>query len=644
MDPTELRDAIEKPAHAVGMDMQPGLVELMLGDLGVDASGVAGAASYEPGALPRLSHALRATWQWQQRDGRTLTVGGYRLTGGIRGAIADTAERAYRQLDPASQRIARQLLMRMIQIGEGAHDTRRQLDRARLTGEAADPVAMETVLDVLTRARLVTLHATTAEIAHEALLRAWPRLREWIETDRAGLLTHQRLVEAAETWDREGRHPAGLYRGPRLAAARDWVDTADPDLTPPADAFLSASIQRERDEQRTTRRRTRRLRQLVAGLGVLLLLATTATILAVRARDDAIRGRDEGISRKVADQAIALRTINPALAAQLSLAAFRLSRTAEARGALMSSLVTPDPIHLTIGANDIDAVRSVAFSPQGGVLASGGHDNAAHLWNATDSPNPHELAILAGHRSTIFSVAFSPDGMILATASADRTAKLWDVSNPRQPRELATLTGHTNDIYGVAFSRDGQTLATASADRTAKLWDVSNPRHPRELATLARHAGFVFSVAFSPEGRMLATASSDMTVWLWDVTDLHHPRELAPLAGHTAPVYGLAFSPDGHTLATTSVDTTARLWDVTDPAHPSVLAAPLVGHTDNVYSVAFSPNGKVLATASHDKTVRLWETDVDRIATRICAIAHPTITRTEWHYYFPDLTYRPPCP
>jgi hypothetical protein len=150
MDMTELREAIEKPAHAVGMEVQPGLVEVMLGDLGADDSGVAGAVRYEPGALPLLSHALLTTWQ--QRHGRTLTVGGYRLTGGIRGAIADTAERAYRQLDPAGQRIARQLLMRMIRLGEGTDDTRRRLDRIRLTGDVADPAAVETVLDVLARA------------------------------------------------------------------------------------------------------------------------------------------------------------------------------------------------------------------------------------------------------------------------------------------------------------------------------------------------------------------------------------------------------------------------------------------------------------------------------------------------------------
>ncbi|MGH3900133.1 MAG: hypothetical protein ACRDTA_18215 [Pseudonocardiaceae bacterium] len=259
MDAAELRDAIEKPTHAVGMKVNPGLVEVMLADLGAEDSAAANRAGYEPGALPLLSHSLLATWQ--QRDGAALTLDGYRLTGGIRGAVAITAEQAYQQLDPDGQRTARQLLLRMVMLDEGVQDTRRKLDRVQLVGEAADPVVAEAVLDVLAGARLITLDAATVEIAHEAVLRAWPRLREWIDTDRAGLLVQQRLVEAAGAWEREGRHHAGLYQGPRLAAVRDWVDTARPDLSPLADDFLAASVQREHDEQRATRRRTRRLRQ-----------------------------------------------------------------------------------------------------------------------------------------------------------------------------------------------------------------------------------------------------------------------------------------------------------------------------------------------------------------------------------------------
>jgi WD40 repeat protein len=685
MDAAGLRDAIEKPARAVGMVAQAGLVEVMLGDLGAHDSAVASGTRYEPGALPLLSHSLLATWQL--RDGAALTLEGYRLTGGIRGAIATTAERAYQLLDPSSQHMARRLLLRMIMIGEGVEDTRRRIARHHLIGEVADPAQAEAVLAVLAQARLVTLGEVAVEIAHEALLRAWPRLREWIETDRAGLLIGQQLTEAAEAWARETRHPAGLYQGPRLAAAREWVDTSQPELSLLVSDFLSASLQREHDEQRAARRRTRRLRQLVAGLGVLLLLATTSIVIAIQAREDAVRGRNEGISRKVASDAIGLRSINPALAGQLSLAAFRLASTAEARDAMISSMVTPDPTHLSSGTG-AGAVRSAAFSPRGDVVASGGHDNAGHLWGITDSAGGDALGVLRGHVDAVRSVAFHPNGDVLATASSDRTVKLWDVADRHHPRELATLSheggvsgvafapggdvlatagsdrtarlwditdlshprevaslpGHQDAVSSVAFNFDGTVLATGSVDRTGKLWDVADRHHPRELATLPSQAGFVLSVSFSPVGQFLATASSATTVRLWSITDFSHPHELAVLAGHTGPVFGLAFSPDGYTLATTSVDTTARLWNVVHPAHPVVLATPLAGHTDNVYSVAFGPDGHTLVTASHDQTVRLWETDPARITARICTFARPTITRAEWNQYFPGLDYHPPCP
>lgn len=687
MDAAELRDAIEKPAHAVGLAVQPGLVEVMLADLGAEDSAVADGVRYEPGALPLLSHSLLATWQ--QRDGAQLTLEGYRLIGGIRGAIAITAEQAYQQLDPGGQRIARQLLLRMIMLGEGVEGTRRKLDRAQLAGEAADVAVAEAVLDVLARARLVTLHAATVEIAHEAVLRAWPRLREWIATDRAGLLIQQRLVEAAETWDREDRHPSGLYQGPRLAAVQDWVDTARPDLTPLARAFLAVSVQREHNEQHATRRRARRLRQLIAGLGVLLLLTATATGYAVHARNDAVQGRNEGISRKVAGEAIALRASNPALAAQLSLAAFRLEPTAEARGALISTVVNLDTTRV-FQAKTGDAVRSAAFSPDGHILAAGSQDTFAYLWNVAESPNLGEPMAKLQHAKQVRSVAFSPDGLILATAGRDMTAKLWDITNPRTPAELSVLDRHTGSVFCVAFSRDGNTLATASEDRTAKLWDITDRRHPVDLATLighdhhvnsvafshdgnivatasldgkarlwditnlgapiklatlTRNTDFVNSVAFSPIGNTLATANHDLTARLWDISNPRDPIEVAVLTGQPGPVTGVTFSPDGHTLATTSLDTTVRLWNVTAPAHPTALAAPLVGHTDNVYSVAFSRDGHTAASTSHDTTVRLWETDVDhRIPARICEIARPAITRAEWDHYFPGLDYEPPCP
>ncbi|HEU5475284.1 MAG TPA: WD40 repeat domain-containing protein [Actinophytocola sp.] len=611
MRAAELRDAIIKPAAAVGLEILPGLVEIMLADLGAseDPTG----SGYEPGALPLLSHTLFVTWQHRERH--TLTPDGYRLAGGVHGAIAATAERAYRQLDPNGQRIARRHLLRLIQVGERTDDTRRRLDRNRLINESPDPALAEVVMETLSRARLVTLDADSAEITHEALLHAWPRLREWLTNDRAGLLVHQRLSEAAEAWEREGQHSSALYQGPRLAAAREWAETTDRDLSPLERDFLDAAIGREQAEQLAARRRTGQLRQLVAGLTVLFLLAAAATVVAVRAQDTANRQRDEAISRKVAGEIAALRVADPALANQLSLAAYRLAPTAEARGALLSSFAMPYSIRLT---GHTHYLHSVVFSPDGHTMASASADHTARLWDTTNPHRPAELAVLTGHADYLTSTAFSPDGRKLATASGDHTIRLWNITNPRDPSEIVVITG-TDVLHDVAFSPDGQTLAIASGDDTLRLLDITDPHTPVALATLPGHRNGVASVTFSPDGHTLATGGGDHAVRLWNVTNRRNPSESAVLVGHADLVNAVTFSPDGRLLASASYDHTARLWD---PARATPLSV-LGEHTDLVYSAAFSLDGRTLATASADNTARLWDlTDPGKPTTVSILVSH----------------------
>jgi hypothetical protein len=334
MRPAELRDAIEKPAHAIGLDLESGLVEILLRDLGVPEEPAAAKAAYDPGALPLLSHALRATWQ--QCGGHTLTLDGYRVTGRIRGAIAMTAERAYRHLDPAGQRTARRLLLRMIKITEDSQ-TRCQVDRMALVDESADPAAAAAVLDELANERLVTLAENTVEISHDALLREWPQLREWIDANRTWLLVRQRLAEGAATWAREGRHPWDLYRGPRLADARAWTETddQDADLSLLAREFLDASIEAESQEKRATYRRTRRLHQLVVGLAILFVLALATSVVAFKEQQTATKQRNQALSGQVASEASTLLLSQPELALLLSVQAFRIDRSTESLNSLL---------------------------------------------------------------------------------------------------------------------------------------------------------------------------------------------------------------------------------------------------------------------------------------------------------------------
>ncbi|OLF18057.1 nSTAND1 domain-containing NTPase [Actinophytocola xanthii] len=605
MSRSELCSAIVEPAHTARMDIDDGLVELLLRELDPTTECLPGSA-HDPGALPLLSHALHATWERARRG--TMTIADYTATGGISGAIACTAEAVFDRLNEEQRRTARQLLLRLVHLGDRTADSRRHVSYAEILPEGTndEAAAVGEILDTFVEQRLVTADTDSVYITHEALLTAWPRLREWIDADRDGLRVHGRLAHDAQVWRETDRDPGALYRGGKLAAAQEWAAERGhrQDLNALEREYLAASVAQQEAEQRAQRRRTLVLRRLVAALTVLVLVASGLTAYVFRQRAVAIMERDVAISRQVAGEANRLREYDVPLAKQLAVAAYAINPTPEARASLLDATASTAATRI-LGPEG--AMQAIALTRDGGLMAAGGTDKTVRLWRLGRRSRATPLGKpLTGPTDTVFTVSFSPNGHLLAAGGGDRTVRLWDVTDPAAPTAVGRLTGAGNTVYSVAFSPDGRTLAAGSADNSVHLWDLSDPRSPVRMGRLTAFEDYVQAVAFSRDGRTLAAGSADGTVGLWAVERVRRPVELARLTGPTATVFAVAFSPDGRTLAAGSADKNVYLWNLTRREGPVPLGEPLTGATSWINAVAFSPDGATLAAGGSDAELRLW--------------------------------------
>ena len=567
----ELRAAIEKPAHKMGREFEPGLVDRILED-------VVG----EPGNLPLFEFALTELWQRQTAEG-VLTHADYEAIGQVEGAIARRAEAEYDRLDEEEQRLARRVFLRLVAPGEGTEDTRRRATLAEL-GKEARPV-----VKALADARLVTTgrdEATgqeTVEVAHEALIQGWERLRRWVDEDREFLTWRKRLETALREWQRLEGDEGVLLRGSRLAEAERWLAEREADLS--AD---------ERNFIKTSTARAKRVRELtVSGVVFAFLVVSLLALLAWWQRGEAKARQKIATSRELAAAAMNQLEVDPERSILLAMEAMRAAHTFEAEDALRRALLTS---HLRSTLRGHEAwVNSAAFSPDGHWVVTASWDNTARVWEAATG---RELAVLRGHEGPVSSAAFSPDGRWVVTASWDNTARVWEATTGE---ELGVLRGHKDGVRSAAFSPDGRWVVTASDDGTARVWEATTGRELGEL----QHKAEVWSAAFSPNGRWVVTASDDGTARVWELTT---GKELTVLQGHGGLVESATFSPNGQWVATASWDGTARVWEAATGEELVVLR----GHEGPVNSAAFSPDGQWVVTASVDKTARVWEVAVGK--------------------------------
>ena len=354
MQTDELRRAIEGPARAAGLRLESGLVDALLADV-----------EGEPGALPLLSHVLYETWA--RREGRVLTLAGYRVAGGVRGAIAHTAEEVFLGGSPDEQALMRRMLLQLTELGETTEDTRRRVPLAELIPEGQGGVAAA-VLERLAGSRLLVVDDDSAEIAHEALIREWPRLRGWLAEDREELRARRQLTAAARSWGEAGRNEADLYRGPRLAAALELADEQRPPSRVESE-FMQASRKAQDRELEAARRRARRLRGLLVGVAAALVVALIAGAFALIQRGSARRSAVVAQSGRLAAQSREAAEQHPDLGLLLALEAGKLDDSIDTRGALLGALEHGSRIGAWLRGFDAP-VNATAFSPDGRLLAA----------------------------------------------------------------------------------------------------------------------------------------------------------------------------------------------------------------------------------------------------------------------------------
>ncbi|MDF3140430.1 MULTISPECIES: helix-turn-helix domain-containing protein [unclassified Streptomyces] len=559
MTADELREAVIGPAQAAGLIVERTLTARIVEDV-LD----------EPGGLPMLSHALLETWR--RRKGRMLTLAAYEAAGGVRGAIAASAEEAYGELSPAQAHAARHLLLRMVEPGQGNADTRRPLSWEEMAGWE-DP-EVRAVAGRLTRARLLTTDDDGVQLAHEALITCWPRLREWIDADRERLRHHRQLTDAARTWLEHDRDPGTLYRGTRLARAEELFagdDRGYDGLTSEETAFLVTAAEQRATEERAATRARRRSRTLTASLCAVLAVALVVGLTAVRLRQDSEKQTTDTAARRVAAVAEALRTTDPRTAMLLGVAAWRISPLPESRRALLGALAQPELGNFTDPAPGDEPNRYLDSS--GRTLLSIG-DNTWRTWDVgthrriASGPVPHGAILGAG-----------PGGRVLVIQTAQQTQRLWDtrtrrwIGGPLPFRDTVTfgasgrnylVRSPDDDRAGLYSVTDGHLvfrtpsagrgeLAHAAADdrllavcppgRAPQVWDTSTRSVRSGGWTSAR--GVCGDGAFLglTGGRLLALAGDRVRVW-----DTASGRELANVAHQGAD--SAVVSADGSFLAT----------------------------------------------------------------------------------------------
>jgi WD40 repeat protein len=621
LSPAELERVISGPADRVGVNLEPGLISEIVTDV-----------SDEPGALPLLQYALTELFE-NRKNGR-LTSQAYRAVGGVAGALGRSAEREYILLDKPGRDAVKQVFLRLVTVGEGAEETRRRVLQAEINALSEN---VQAVTEAYGQARLLSFdrdpvtRGPTVEVAHEALLREWPRLSRWLEENRADLRLQSILAIATGEWRESGDDSSFLLLGSRLDQFEGWAASTDITLAKDETEFLEASLakrkerraaeetrrqkeldaarqlaQAERSRAEEQTRASSRLRRLAGVLGLTLLVALILSFFAFQQSKIAEGENRLAASRELAAASVSNLETDPELSILLAMDAISATYdvddivTEEAESALHQAIQASRIRNSLTGSGNFVFSGGQEFDFSGEALVVPESDGKLVFY--TSSGFYRQFSI-SGHRGEV--IGYSRASRLIAVGSQDGEVRVWDFPGDDfipldlfdPPEEKFVFDGQSGEITFITFNKSGTILATASVDRSVKVWDLESGE---ELLTLAGHGGTVNAVAFHPLGTYIATASSDQKVKFWD---LGSGDEVRTISGHSDHVVDVAFSYDGNQIATTSRDGTAKLWETSTGEELITFR----GHSGSVNAVAFSPAGDLLVTGGEDATARVWD-------------------------------------
>ncbi|HEY7627919.1 MAG TPA: BTAD domain-containing putative transcriptional regulator, partial [Ilumatobacteraceae bacterium] len=527
LDEHELRLAITKPAERAGLTVDADLVDTIVSE-----------AADHVGALPLVSHALVETWH--RRTNGHLTLDAYRDAGSIAAAIARTAERAYNGFQPEHRSQAERLFLRLVDPGEGTESSRRKVSYAQLEGSSID----RRVIDLLVDARLLTAEADGIEIAHEALIGAWPRLAEWIDDGRDGLRMHRHLTSTATAWEEVGRDEEELYRGARLSAALTWINDTAPDLSNVERDFVEASVAMSERRMRQQARANRRLRVLVALSLVGVLVAAIGIVLAVSKARDAEQGKAEAEAARIVTTVRNAPDLSNSAVLQLAVEADRRASTPETQGLLLDAIAR-DPAFTFREDLGLLPGGNTPVSSNGGVIAGTDDNVLGVVFDAATlkplkqglTPAPmvvvntgsrllgviggSELKVVDLHRRASIGgfpgvtaraseVALSADGTMLAVATkqganeAKTEVTIYDVDSGHEHSTLTSTDGGA--VSNVVFAPDNSHVLGVVGGSRLVMWDFISGK---QVLLPVESGALITRVAMSPSGTLIALGRQD---------------------------------------------------------------------------------------------------------------------------------------